>query len=384
MELKAKPTSRLLALDFAADLLRLTTDFTGRVWVFDEIDRWLADRHGPALFLLTGEPGVGKSAIAARVVQTRSEVAAYHFCIAGRNETIVPSTVLRSMAAQLGDKLPGYGTALANTIQPTHLTVNVEINVQTMTGGQITGVVINHLTVLDPQTELEVLLRAPLAALPAPEQPRLVVIDSLDEAATLRSDSTVVTLLAGAGRAARLAADFCTSRPDRRVLREFDRLNPATLAAESRLNLDDIRQYVTYRVRKPALAQRLLDAGQAEGPFTRSCPGRTTARTQAWPAATSCLLRCCSTTSRPGSSLLADLQALPRSLDGIYHNFLRRFSTAEWEESLPAPVWRAGGSSGTADRGSDRPLFGRETHLPAPEPGRTAPVPGCQPGVRWQ
>jgi len=106
------------------------------------------------------DPGVGKSAIAARVVQTRADVAAYHFYITGRNETIVPSTVLRSLAAQLGENLSGYGTALANTIKPTHLTVNVEINVQTMTGGHITGVVIEHLTLLDPQTELEVLLRA--------------------------------------------------------------------------------------------------------------------------------------------------------------------------------------------------------------------------------
>ena len=177
MGLPDEPMPRLIALDFQADLQKLVTDFTGRVWVFDEIDRWLADRQGAPLFLLTGEPGVGKSAIAAQVVLTYPDVIAYHFCIAGRNETIVPSTVLRSLAAQLGEKLPGYGTALANTIKPTHLTVNVNIDVQTMTGGQITGVVVNHLTALDPQTELEVLLRVPLATLPAPKQPMLVVIE---------------------------------------------------------------------------------------------------------------------------------------------------------------------------------------------------------------
>jgi hypothetical protein len=105
MGLTDEPTARLFALDFQADLQRLAIDFTGRAWVFDEIESWLANPHGASLFLLTSEPGVGKSAIAAQVIQTRSDVAAYHFCIAGRNETIVPSTVLRSLAAQLGEKL---------------------------------------------------------------------------------------------------------------------------------------------------------------------------------------------------------------------------------------------------------------------------------------
>ena len=56
-------TTNLSAIDFTSDLEKLTKDFTGRQWVFDDIDRWLKESE-ERFFILTGEPGVGKSAIA--------------------------------------------------------------------------------------------------------------------------------------------------------------------------------------------------------------------------------------------------------------------------------------------------------------------------------
>ena len=55
-------TTRLSAIAFTSDIARLTENFTGRQWVFDEIDRWLKESE-ERFFILTGEPGVGKSAI---------------------------------------------------------------------------------------------------------------------------------------------------------------------------------------------------------------------------------------------------------------------------------------------------------------------------------
>src|SRR5512135_2462198 len=92
---------RLQALEFTYDINRLTEDFVGREWIFREIDEWVS-RPGEPFFILTGEAGIGKSAIAARLTQVRGDIAAYHFCIAGIHTTIVPGTVLRSLAAQLG------------------------------------------------------------------------------------------------------------------------------------------------------------------------------------------------------------------------------------------------------------------------------------------
>ncbi len=58
MSPRAKPD--LIALDFASDIERLTRDFTGREWLLDKGDSWLK-REGERFFILTGEPGTGKS-----------------------------------------------------------------------------------------------------------------------------------------------------------------------------------------------------------------------------------------------------------------------------------------------------------------------------------
>ena len=56
-------TTQLSAIAFTSDITRLTDRFTGRRWVFDEIDRWLKESE-ERFFILTGKPRVGKSAIA--------------------------------------------------------------------------------------------------------------------------------------------------------------------------------------------------------------------------------------------------------------------------------------------------------------------------------
>src|SRR5690349_10695486 len=56
-------------LDFTSYIAERTHNFTGRGWVFETVNEWLADPAGPRFFLLTGEPGSGKSAIACRLAQ---------------------------------------------------------------------------------------------------------------------------------------------------------------------------------------------------------------------------------------------------------------------------------------------------------------------------
>ena len=315
--------SRLAAIDFGPDIERLTEGFVGREWLFDEIDAWLG-RLDERFFILTGEPGVGKSAIAARLTQVREDIAAHHFCIAGRNSTVVPSTALRSLAAQLGDHLPGYGQALATTIKPIHLSVQVDIDVETMTGGQITGVVINHLHASDPEEELDILVRAPLAELSAPEAPVLILVDSLDEAVTHRGQVNLVTLLAEVNDLPPWVRFLCTSRPEQRVLRYFDSLTPHILEAESHLNLEDVGRYIGYRVAKDGMPTRLQEADVEP----KHLAGKVAKLADGSFLYAKVLLN----DVESGRQALDDLEALPQSLDEIYHGFLTRFTVREWED----------------------------------------------------
>ncbi len=315
--------TRFAAIDFSRDIERLTRDFVGREWIFRELDNWLSC-GAERFFILSGEPGVGKSAIAARLTQIRNDIAAYHFCIAGRNSTVTPGIALRSWAAQLSEHLPNYGVALANSIDPIHLSLNVKIDVHRMTGGEITGIVIEHLHANDPEDELDILLRAPLTQLPAPSEPLLILVDSLDEAVTIKTDVNLVTLLAKVDDLPSWVRFVCTTRAERRVLRYFDKFNPYLLAAESQINLDDVRQYIANRVGNDRLRGQ-LDAAKVE---PQSIVNQITQLSSGNFLYTQILLN----DIEAGRQPLDNLAALPRSLDETYHQFLARFSVEAWEE----------------------------------------------------
>ena len=252
--------NRLAPIDFSRYIDRLTERFTGREWLFEQIDGWL-QQGNEQFYLLTGEPGVGKSAIAAKLTQIRSDIAAYHFCRAGDVETVRPGRVLRSLAAQLGKTLPRYGEALAKTIDPIHLRIDVNINIESLSNSQVTGIYIENLKESDPRDELEILLRTPLAALPnlyaEHNEPvptlKILVIDSLDEAVTTTGRDNMATLLAALSQADGLPSwirFILTARPDLRVLQEFELMKLYKLKKLLAQNLDDIERYVKGRVQE--------------------------------------------------------------------------------------------------------------------------------------
>jgi hypothetical protein len=311
-------------LDFH-DTLRILGDrFTGREWIFADVRAWIDDPQGARIFLLTGPPGAGKSAFAARLVQSEPQVAAYHFCIAGRSATITPTTVLRSLAAYLGRRLPDYGLALANTIDPKRVRVDIKLNVGAMSGGEVAGLVVENLIAPDAQNELEILLRLPLASMPAPPHPVLFVIDSLDEAVTWRGEENLVTLFSSLGDLPPWVRFFCTARPERRVLSYFPDAALYPLDVLSGENQNDLRRYVDLRTKHRALKKRLLREGLAKPALTR--------RVLELARGNFLYTRVLLDDIQAGRQPLDDLDALPHSLDEIYHRFLRRFSDPEWQD----------------------------------------------------
>ena len=88
-------SARLSAIAFSAFIHQLTEVFIGRSHILNKIDHWL-QQNNQRFFILTGEPGVGKSAIAAHLIQTRKDIFAYHFCQADDPNTLKPGQILRS------------------------------------------------------------------------------------------------------------------------------------------------------------------------------------------------------------------------------------------------------------------------------------------------
>jgi WD40 repeat protein/uncharacterized protein YukE len=149
---------QLQPLDFGPELSRLQHGFTGRGWVVDAVKEWLSDPGGTPAFLLTGDPGAGKSAVMAHLAQTLPQVAALHFCRADNSQTLRADAFVRSVAAQLATQLPSYAEALRGVLtQPNALDE-------------------------EPDALFKNLIINPLATAPAGDGPLLLLVDGLDEA----------------------------------------------------------------------------------------------------------------------------------------------------------------------------------------------------------
>jgi tetratricopeptide (TPR) repeat protein len=229
-------------LDFGGYLAERRRDFVGRQWLFDRIDGWRVGRRERAL-LVTGEPGIGKSAAVAQLVHLNpgGQVLAYHCCRADDPDTTDPTRFVQGLAFQLASQLDAYAARLD--------------------GGDLLRVLADAACSADPAGAFEKAILAPLATLAAPpEGVRYVLLDALDEALVGReSGLNLVKLLAP--RLERLPGWLrlvATSRPASDVRRRLGGVRSEPLDAGSEDNREDLNEYVADRLQTPDLAERLV------------------------------------------------------------------------------------------------------------------------------
>ncbi len=182
-----------------------STRFTGRSWALEAVDAWLAERT--SLLVLTGDPGTGKSALAAWLVgagppPARSETAealsrlrvgwnVVHFCaLQWERGSVDPRQFTESLARQLA-QVDGY-TAALQALTP-HVTINQTF---TATDSVVKGIENLTLEGLDTLEVFRTSVVAPLTRVMVQRQDLgiAVLVDGLDEAVTA-SGQTVVDLL---------------------------------------------------------------------------------------------------------------------------------------------------------------------------------------------
>jgi hypothetical protein len=119
--------------DCVADMVHAENGFTGRDWLIGriarseasrhetefvdqpggEIEAWRTDPAGGRVFWITGGPGTGKSALAARLAHSgRARVMAVHFCRHDRPDRRDAAQVIRSIAFQMATRLGDYRSIL--------------------------------------------------------------------------------------------------------------------------------------------------------------------------------------------------------------------------------------------------------------------------------
>ena len=150
---------------------RLTTAFVGREAVFCEVARWL-DRHDDdQVYWIRGDPGVGKSAIAAQASRLfESHLAASHFCAYDDEALSTAHGIACSLAFQLSERLPGYHAWLSR---------------------QDLGRLLNQEAA---KLFHDILCSGVQASCPATDWSWLVIVDALDEA-TLDGENAFATFI---------------------------------------------------------------------------------------------------------------------------------------------------------------------------------------------
>ena len=86
----------------------LSNRFTGRRWLIEQIEEWLDDSSGQRIAILTGEPGIGKSAFAANFSHRNPRVAAAIFCRYDMPLYNNPCTIIMTLSFLLACRLPDY------------------------------------------------------------------------------------------------------------------------------------------------------------------------------------------------------------------------------------------------------------------------------------
>jgi WD40 repeat protein len=255
MSIKQKRTARF---EYEGEIKRLTEYFTGRQWVFDAIDKWLIQSDAPRFFIITGEPGIGKSAIAAQLSKN-SNVAAIHFCRTRQADTIDPLNFIKGVSIQL-TRISGFSEQLLN-----HESINLNIDVKISKNyGQVVGATINTL-ILQSRSALEGFNRAivdPISNLYENgfDQYLLIVVDALDEAGMWKGNENIIELIASSDGLPEKVKFILTTRMEDDVLRNFrERRVPFLLLdAHSKNNFEDVETYLANRISLSQTIKNLL------------------------------------------------------------------------------------------------------------------------------
>lgn len=223
--------------DFQPYLEEKTPGFFGRDSFISKLKA--SDKHT----LVVAPQGTGKSSLMAKLVQNRmrKEIIAHYFCRADIPVTRNPMTFVQSLAAMLAERLPEYDDQMTDET------------------------VMNALSGTDAAGALSQGIIAPLRRIKAPPDNgvRYVTIDALDEASVDEENQISELLARQFHQLPEWIKVIATTRDDPRVIKH-------NLKTWQRINLndddnrEDVRCYVTQRLRGEKLARLVVESRVAD------------------------------------------------------------------------------------------------------------------------
>jgi len=322
--------------------------FTGRDWVFRRLDAFLTGTD--RVFLITGGPGTGKSAIARRLIEMnagKASVDTYaglgvgflfhaHFCRANDPDRIRPSRLVEALSSHLGTAFEPCQEAIQALGRQggTNISVTVKAD-RADPGARVYGIGTLNVSIgerLSPTDAFLDLVAGPLVSLEqsGDHRPIVVLVDALDEALAYAPDAEsrtipglLGTILQAPDALPPTVRFVLTSRPDGRVLRSLRKRPDLDLIDDAPQDVDDVSDYTKgqfehsprLRAKAESLAAKVAQASAGNFLYAHHVVKD--------------LL------DHPDLADEIDAMELPEGLEGIYGEFLGRELArdgASWED----------------------------------------------------
>ncbi len=219
-------------LDFGSFIAEKTDGFVGRQWLFDRLDEFLEEKP-QGYFLLRGDPGIGKSALAAELVRQRGCVHHFNIRAEGINR---PEDFLANVCAQL---IATYG--LPHTFLPPEATRDANFLKKLLE-----QVVERH-----------------------PDEKVMVVVDALDEATGMPEGVNPLYLPTALPHGVFVLA---TSR--RGTTFRGDEIGGLEIGQDEEGNLADVRFFVESKLERPGIRGYIEAQGLDEETFVSEMVGK--------------------------------------------------------------------------------------------------------------
>ncbi len=239
----------LCPLDFTGgkDITPYINGFIGRKWVFDKYENWLKSDSSSRLLWITGEPGFGKTAIAANLIHMHSaNIIAHWFCRIESSERKDPLKAIKTIAYQIAYRMPQYLQSLIESLGLGRLD-NCKLDKDKELEKKIEEKR-EKIEKIDNASDLFETLFNPLDKLIDINEKFCIVIDGLDEAVDKKNNNPIAELIANnfLKLNSKWLCFIVTSRPDPSVIKNFTAFKPFELK-NTKENENDLREYLKTR-----------------------------------------------------------------------------------------------------------------------------------------
>ena len=233
--------------NFISYLSNARERFTGRRWLYNELETNLMKQDTDRGVLVIGEPGAGKSALTAQLICSRSSnpfihkrIIGYHLCKHADKATQDPGRFVRNLVDLMARRVPEHGMLVSNSL--------FILSVLKSCSG-------------DPLECFEQAVMAPLLQLKGEPQTYFIVIDALDECSSDSGGTSVVQFIREtSSKLPKWIRLVMTSRNDSNVLKHFSHFPKVYLSSKDARNLQDIEVFITAKLFEDASILERLKA----------------------------------------------------------------------------------------------------------------------------